>query len=320
MRVRLDRIQGSDLRLFEFDYDLTFMVFFLNADEKIYGRYGGRDAKSAEGRMSLAGLHFAMEAALETHKAEAKTRPLVVSAKPVLAENYTLLKNQRGCIHCHQVWEGRRHEAKLTGQFRRDDLWVYPLPENVGITLDIDEGNKVKAVTPDSPAAKVGIRAGDILKHLNKTPVFSFGDAQYGLHHAPAEGTIPVGWQRDGEAMSANLEVETGWRKTNPTWRPSMLDILPSISLYGDDLTPEEKQAVGLAEKRLAFRQDKTVHKDAQKLGVQGGDIIIGVNSEPLEMTMREFLGYIRRNFLTGERITLNIIRNGKRMDLTGTL
>ena len=42
MRVRLTRIDGEDLNLFEFDYDLTFMVFFLSADQKVYARYGSR--------------------------------------------------------------------------------------------------------------------------------------------------------------------------------------------------------------------------------------------------------------------------------------
>ena len=38
--VRLVKIAGIDLRRFEFDHDLTWFCFFLNADETIYGRYG----------------------------------------------------------------------------------------------------------------------------------------------------------------------------------------------------------------------------------------------------------------------------------------
>ena len=53
--VRLTDIQESDLNLFQFDLDLTLMVFFLNADEQIYGRYGGRDSKSPHRRQSLEG-------------------------------------------------------------------------------------------------------------------------------------------------------------------------------------------------------------------------------------------------------------------------
>src|SRR5262249_36595503 len=111
-----------------------------------------------------------------------------------------------------------------------------------------------------------------------------------------------------------------GWRKTNVTWRPSMLDILPALSLYGDDLTPEEKKKLGLAEKRLAFRQDKTVGAEAKKLGVQAGDILIGINHFALGRKRLDFLGSIRRNYLVGDKITLNIIRGDKRLDLPGKL
>ena len=55
VRVRLIRISGADLNLFDFDYDLTWAAFFLNANEKIYGRFGGRDAGPADahlGRLS----------------------------------------------------------------------------------------------------------------------------------------------------------------------------------------------------------------------------------------------------------------------------
>jgi membrane-associated protease RseP (regulator of RpoE activity) len=318
--VHLERIQGFDLGVFDFDFDLTFVVFFLNADERVYGRYGGRDAKSAEDRMSLAGLRFAMQSALDTHRNSPRAEPPEKPRKPLLAEHYPHLKNHKGCIHCHQIWEARRHEAKATGRFDRDGLWVYPLPENVGLTLEVDQGNKVRSVTADSPAARAGVQPGDLIRTLNEIPVFSFADAQYGLHRAPAAGPIPITWEHDGKPLSASLEVKAGWRKTNPTWRPSMLDILPSLSLFGDDLTAAEKKALGLGEKRLAFRQDKTVHREARLMGVQPGDVIIGVNNEPLEMTMLEFLGYVRKNFLTGDRITLNIIRDGKRMDLPGTL
>ena len=40
-------IQGNslDLELFQFDYDLTFAAFFMNADRTIYGRYGTRSSQ-----------------------------------------------------------------------------------------------------------------------------------------------------------------------------------------------------------------------------------------------------------------------------------
>ena len=70
------KITGLDLRLFEFDHDLTWYVFLLNADETVYGRYGGRDATGAEARLSLKGLRYAMDRALEAHKTPPAPRTL----------------------------------------------------------------------------------------------------------------------------------------------------------------------------------------------------------------------------------------------------
>jgi hypothetical protein len=333
--VRANRIQGTNLRLFEYDYDLTWVAFFMNAQGKIYGRYGGRDAKSAEGRLSLTGLRFAMSSALEMHRNPPPTlKAISATTQPLLAESYFGGKVQ-GCIHCHNIYEAKWR----TPGFKRDELWIYPLPDNVGIILDVDQGNKVRSVVADSPAAKVGIKTGDIVESINGIPVHSFADAQYGLHKVPAKGPVPITWMPakppttmvvatkagapsafvlnpDGKAMSAKLEVADGWRKTNLTWRPSMLDILPTSVFYGDDLPAAEKKALGLAETRLAYRQDKTVNIAAKKIGVQADDIYIGINGEPLEMPGLEFLAYIRKNFFKGDRLVLNIIRNGKPLDL----
>jgi hypothetical protein len=316
--VRLDKITGVDLRLFEFDYDLTWMGFFLNAEEKVYGRYGGRDAKSADGHLSLPGLRFALEAALAAHRKDSKVKPDALPGQSLLVEEYPAAKKRRdkGCIHCHQVTEFRRFDAREAGTFRREDLWVYPLPENVGLVLDNDQGNKVRSVAPGSAAARGGLRAGDLLQTLNGVAVASFADAQHGLNRAPGKGDIEVRWKRDGESLTAKIVLVEGWRKTNWTWRTSMLEILPSLSLFGDDLTREEKKALGLSEKRLAFRQDKTLGAQVKMAGVQAGDIIIGIDDLELEMTMLGFLAHVRQSYLVGDKITINVIRDGKRVNL----
>ena len=64
----MTRIDNSDLSLFEFDYDLTFMVFFLDGRERIYARYGGRDSQGPDSRQSLAGLRYTMESVLQEHR------------------------------------------------------------------------------------------------------------------------------------------------------------------------------------------------------------------------------------------------------------
>jgi S1-C subfamily serine protease len=92
--------------------------------------------------------------------------------------------------------------------------------------------------------------------------------------------------------------------------------MLPSITVYGTDLTLKEKKSLALDEKRLAFRQDEPVHSAAKAMGVEVNDVIIGVDDKKLEMSMEEFLGYVRQNYLVGESMTLNLLRKGKRVDL----
>ena len=48
------------------------MVFFLNADGKMYARYGGRDGKGPDERQSLEGLRYTMQSVLDMHRAPEK--------------------------------------------------------------------------------------------------------------------------------------------------------------------------------------------------------------------------------------------------------
>src|SRR5258707_1048805 len=102
----------------------------MNGAGKIYGRFGGRDAKGADTRNSLDGLHYAMAAALEEHRKNPAIRPDKV-LPPVHVEKLASAKQYKGCIHCHQVKEILREEAQKGGTWNRDNIYTYPLPENV---------------------------------------------------------------------------------------------------------------------------------------------------------------------------------------------
>jgi len=321
VRVRFVRITGVDLALFEFDFDCTWFAFFMSADEVIYGRYGGRDASSDDSRISLAGLKYAAEQALVRHKAATGEKPPSRGA-PIFVEQMPAARarKRQDCIHCHQINEFRRADLQAAGKWDRNDLWVYPLPENVGITLDVDRGDLVNAVKESSAAANVGIKAGDSLVRLNGYTVNSFADGQFALHKGPRSGSIPVEWKSGGATKSGKLEVAEGWRKSNITWRSSMLDILPSLLISGDDLTPAEKKSLGLPERNAAFRQDKFVHSSMKAIGIQKGDIIVAFNGKGIEGTMEDFLGFVRREHLVGDKATVTLIRDGKPMEIALTL
>src|SRR5262249_49471740 len=150
VRVRLVRIAAADLNVFEFDWDLTWAAFFMNASGKIYGRFGGRDSSSADSRNTLEGLHYAMKSALDRHRQDPKAQPEGPKKAPLFIEKTSFGKSVNGCIHCHQAKELMRLEAIAAKTWSRDDIYTYPLPENVGITLDKKQGDLVQAVRPKS--------------------------------------------------------------------------------------------------------------------------------------------------------------------------
>jgi hypothetical protein len=144
----------------------------------------------------------------------------------------------------------------------------------------------------------------------------SFGDAQFALDRAPKVGSIEVSWKRSGRDLRGKIELPDRWRRTDISWRPSLHNFVASARVYGEDLTADEKDSLGLSAARLAFRQKDNMPAQAKKAGVQPGDIIVGVDDRKLEMTAYQFLTYIRGNYVKGETLTLNLIRNGKRLNL----
>jgi hypothetical protein len=146
--------------------------------------------------------------------------------------------------------------------------------------------------------------------------VHSFGDAQYALDRAPKSGAIDATWNRAGLDMRGKIRLPDRWRRTDISWRPSLQGFVASARVYGEDLTVDEREALGLSAKQLAFRQKDKVPAQAKKAGVRPGDIIIGVDGQMLEMTAYEFLTYVRGNYVKGETLTLNLVRDGRRLNL----
>ncbi len=315
-RVRLSAIDDVDLNLFQFDYDLTFIVFFLNAEGQVYARYGGRDGTGPDARQSLEGLHYTMASVLAEHRA---ARPRVVarpSPEPLLIHEVPAAKGRGRCLHCHQAKEILHHQLKLDGAWSLEHAFRYPPPDNVGLQLELHRANMVERVLPASAAAAAGLQTGDRLLELNRVPIHSYGDAQYALDLAPQTGEIPVSWQRGETRHEGKLLLPAGWRRSDISWRPSLAALTASPRLYGPDLSEEEKVALGLAPDRLAFREQDRVSEQARLAGVQEGDIIIGVNDAELKMNAGEFTKYVRANFVAGETVRVNLIRDGRRLTL----
>lgn len=314
--MRLGRIDLSDLNLFEFDYDLTFMVFFLNADEKIYARYGARDSTDADSRQSLEGLRHAMQSVLQAHKNHFNAFAPLSSKKPFFVREETGVQGGH-CLHCHQVKERINRKIVSDGDWSRDHVYRYPLPDNLGLILEVDRGNMVEKVVPGSAAGKAGIQAGDMLTRIRDVAIHSLADATFALDKAPPRGTLFIEYQREGKLNRAEIGLGEGWKKSDISWRPSMRFLKPNFAIYGPDLTTTEKAALNIPSSRLAYRQSDQVSDFAKSSGIKANDIILGLEGQKMNMDVDQFVRKIQKEFLVGDTITMDIIRDSKPMKLT---
>lgn len=313
--LRVTNMRGLDLDIFDFDYDLTWTGLFLNESGDVLGRYGTRNNSPSEQHRSPKGLRFAMEQALEKHR---RRTTLAASSKlpGKRPEEYAAAARiaPKGCIHCHNVNEFRREEKQKAGTWTIDDVWMYPEPANVGLVLDVDQGNRVVEVLPVSPAAKLGLKKGDIVRAVAGKEVASRADVQHALHHGPAQGPLAVAWRRGDKMLQGTLDLPSGWRTADVSWRWSLKSLAPAPGVDGEDLSGAEKKALGLAPPQLAFRQGPFVTATARHAGIQTNDVITGVDDRRLEMNLRQFEVYMRLHYKVGDLIHYNILRGKERL------
>ncbi len=218
MLVHIEDMKDVDIARIQFDYDLVFAVLFMNANEVVYSRYGSRTPWNYESRVSLEGLKNTMRQVLTSH--DPHRRPAFAPADPLLARQ--LPTSPRGCMHCHQVWEGLRNRARQNGDFDPRSLFVYPMPEKIGLALDVDVGNRVVRVKADSVCGQAGVKPGDKILTMGEHAIRSQADVSWALHNAPETGELLICFTRDGSTESATIELDQGWKETKLSWRASM--------------------------------------------------------------------------------------------------
>lgn len=220
---------------------------------------------------------------------------------------------KQSCLHCHQVNDILRQPAVAAKTFdKRRDFDVWPLPENVGLTLDRDHGLLVTNVVAGSPADKAGFKAGDALGAAGGRRCFSQTDFRGVLHRGPrGAGEIEVWWTRGGEVMSGKLAVAEGWRKTIPDWRASFAEgIASSNPGFFPMPVKSRRERFKIPADKMAVDpyMGSNTNSHAYKAGLRGGHVITAVNGESPNLVAREFLAWFTRRFDPGDQVKLSVL------------
>jgi predicted metalloprotease with PDZ domain len=339
-------MNGVDLARFDFDYDTTWHAFFLDSDLNIYSRYGGRDEESSDGRLSTESLVTTMREVLAVHERRQKRvsiPPRSVGETPTdggdpdidfhpappkrtTPEDIPLLKaNHQGCVHCHQVREYRLLQSFHDKTFSRDDLFVYPLPENVGLRFDRRHGHKIESVAPDSPAAKAGLLAGDVVTRLGNVPIHSEQDVRWALHKMAAGEQPWVAFERSiagsapGRTVRVQLRLSGDWRGTELGWRKSLRSVPLAMGFLAYDLGREERRSAMLPDDRLFIKVVSIRGPGlAANLGLEKGDLITALDRQQTDRSFEDFKSDLLRRYVPGDRVRVTVLRNDKSVDLEG--
>jgi hypothetical protein len=315
-----------DVDTFRFDYDLTLSGLFMDGrDNRILARWGARDSDSAIQRLSITGLKRALKnlaAVYASRKPESPKRP-PGRTLPQRYPSFALTKRaNESCYHCHYAHDAMLAQARADGTFKKAMLFMYPHPENIGITLDVDDNNRVRAVLPNTPAAKAGVQVGDRITQAENTTIHTTTDLQWALNPVSDPGKVTLRVLRDGKPVGPlTLSLPDGWRKSDISWRPSQGMIPPILGIWEQPLKPDEKQKIGVAPDKMALRISFMFSGEKWKKAqgdLKMGDIIVAVGGKDLpSMTPRQFHTHIRLNYEVGGTIPLTVLRGGQRMELT---
>ncbi len=340
VRVRMVQANAMDLTRFQFDYDLTFAAFFMNADGTIYGRFGSRASQDAMETMSMDGFAHALQGALDIHDDYPSNSAALAGKQPVTPryerpEQYPMLASYgeeleyegevvKSCMHCHQINEAERMLYRDAKEPVPDKvMFPWPSPRIIGLALDRLQQATVTEVAQGSPADDAGIRAGDVLESVDGQPIVAFADIQWVLHHADDGDHIRFRVKGDGAARDATVTLPPGWRKnTNIAWRVSSWDVrrMGTGGLVLRPLSDEQRAAAELDTEALGLRVDGLgqwpPHNYAKKAGFLKEDIIVAFDGQTHAMTRSQLLAYTMQETTAGKVIPVTVLRDGARVTL----
>ena len=323
-----------DLRVFQFSPDLTFAVFFLNADQTIYGRFGSRtDWTLAEREMSLNGLHKAMQAVLRLHAQypqnkqtlSGKTGPppryRFVKEYPQMKKRLARRPGRKVCLHCHHIGNEEHLRFRNAGKPIPDKyLFSFPMPDAVGLHMDPQHKSTVERVKPDSPAARAGLQQGDEVLQFGGQAIISTADIQWVLHHAGERPRIPTRVRREDQTLDLILKLGRTWRRNvRIGWRPTSavlrMRVMGGLNLK--DMSAAERTEAGVGAASMGLRV-RTVFRNtaARKAGVRKGDVVVSFDGQSSRVSAERLLVYCAQKTTPGQQVTVVLLRMGRRVSV----
>jgi serine protease Do len=174
-----------------------------------------------------------------------------------------------------------------------------------------ETGVPIKKVDPGSPAAKAGVRAGDVLNAIEQIPTPDFLEAFSVLHRAKPGRTLALELTRGGgERRSVRVEYSE-----TPIADAAKL-AATQFGMTIREMTPVDLQRLSLRRPAGLYIARVNAGSPASKAGLEGGDILTLFAGYPVASL--ESLGVLLEQVERGDRIPVQILRIGPDEQMRG--
>jgi serine protease Do len=148
-------------------------------------------------------------------------------------------------------------------------------------------GAIIAQVSPDSPAAKAGLKSGDVIDALNGRKIADGSALQVAVSQDQPGKTIQLGILRNGQPMTLNVTVgeyhKAATELVDNQGGPGGSNT-GKLGLAVDDLNQDARQQLQVpAEVKGAAVAQVRPGSPAEDAGLQPGDVVVEVNRKPVD-------------------------------------
>jgi len=215
----------------------------------------------------------------------------------------------------------------------------------VRLSRELAEGVAVDEVFADSPGAKAGLKAGDVIVRFDGQEVKKYEDLSNRLRRKKAGNTVAVKVTRDGKTIDMKVKLERRGdfyspererqrrqRENNPEKSPEANPgaLVPEVRPKRPDMEKEEEEGKGAGGKPAflgvvfsatddGFEIGRVVDDSAAaKAGLKVGDVVTKMDGKTYD-ALSELAAALRARS-AGDKVTFSLTRGGKEQTLDVTL
>jgi serine protease Do len=207
------------------------------------------------------------------------------------------------------------------------------------LNLKEERGVEVSSLAEDGPAAKAGIKQGDVVLEFNGQPVEGTAQFQRMVRETPVGRQVRIKVWRSGAAQTLTATVGENKQTTDigpgdGAWVFSMPKIQPMpnieiprfqlslqnpmLGIVGESLEREDQLAEFFGVQEGVLVRSVKKGSAAEKAGIKAGDVITKVDDS--KVTSSAEITRVLRGLKSKKTFGVTVVRNRKEMPLTVTM